>query len=75
MGDSYTVKNQDGIPIISSKASNSLVPYGNATAFPTYTVSRTLTAQGLSAGTGIGDAVGNAKEWCLFQIKNQSLRH
>ena len=72
-GTDYQVKNQDGVNVIDATANNALVPYENGSGFPTYTVSRTLSAQGLSTGTEIGDAVGNAKEWCLFQIQNQPI--
>lgn len=68
-----TVTNQQGQTIIDGDFNNDLRPYENASGFPTYSISRTLSAQGLAAGTGLGDAVANAKEWCLWQATYQPI--
>lgn len=69
----FEVNDRFGQTILQGNLSNALNPYVNAEGFPTYTVTRTVTAQGLSAGTGIDGAVRNAQEWCEWQVENQPI--
>jgi len=77
--DSYPTPNPQSVSnnfnqtIINGDFNNDATPYYNASIFPTYTVTRSLSANGLSNGTGIGDSIKNAKEWCLWQATYQPI--
>lgn len=68
-----SVQNNFGQTIVDGNFNNDARPYENASGFPTYTVTRNLSANGLSQGTGIDESIKNAKEWCLWQATNQPI--